>query len=300
MRTVPAVHLSVQVPSPAGRRFAMPQLTQEIFGQAEGMPAPMSYKWRGRQPDSDADGTIELSGVAPGHYSVELHGGGDSSRSAVIDAESDARIELSQAGAMADVSGKMAMASGEDLPDRLNISLRTSDGRSGGAERVNSDGTFTIHGVSPGNYEVWMSAPDKSLAVTHLTATGAPTEGNVVRIGTAPVALSATLVEGSATVTGFAARDDKPAAGVMVLMVPRNPGAEREMFRRDQSDSDGSFQLNRVVPGQYTLVAIEDGWTLDWARPEVISHYLAKGLKIIIPAHTKDLAINDRIEVQPK
>ena len=47
-------------------------------------------------------------------------------------------------------------------------------------------------------------------------------------------------------------------------------------------------------------MAIEDGWTLDWARPEVILHYLAKGLKIIIPAHTKDFAIKDRIEVQPK
>ena len=300
MHAVSAVHLSVQVPSPAGRAFAMPQLTQEIFGQTEGMPAAMSYNWRGRQPDSDAGGTIELGSVAPGQYSVELHGGGDASRSASVDAASDARIDLSQASSMADISGNVAMASGEKLPERLSVSLRAADGRFGGSDRVNDDGTFAIHGVPPGNYEVWVNAPETSLAVTHLTATGAPTEGNAVRIGTAPVAISASLVEGSATVTGFATRDDKPVAGLMVLLIPRNPEAEREMFRRDQSDSDGSFQLNRVVPGQYTVVAIEDGWTLDWARPEVIAHYLPKGLKIIIPTHTKDFAIKERIEAQPK
>ena len=300
MHAVPAVHLSVRVPPAAGRGFAMPQLNQEIFGQLEGMPAAMSYNWRGQQPDSDGDGTVELSGVAPGHYSMELHGGGDSSRSAAIDAASDARIDLLQASGMADVSGKVAMLSGEDISDQLNISLRSSDGRNGGGDRVNSDGTFTIHGVPPGSYEVWVSVPGSSLAVTHLTATGAPAEGNVVRIGTAPVAISATLVEGSATLTGFASRDGKPAAGVMVLLVPRDPATEREMFRRDQSDSDGSFQLNRVVPGQYTLLAIEDGWTLDWARSEVIARYLPNGTKIIVPNRTKDLAIKEKVEVQAK
>lgn len=300
MHTVPAVHLLVEVPSPSVHGFSMPRLTQEIFGQTEGLPAGMSYNWRGHQSNSDGDTTIELNGVAPGHYSVELYGGGDSSRSAVIDAATDAKVDLSQAAGMADVSGKVAMANGEELPDRLNISLRSSDGHNGGSERVNSDGTFTIHGVPPGSYELWVAAPGTSLAVTHLTATGAPTEGNVLKIGTASAAISATLVEGSATLTGFVVRDAKPAPGVMVLLVPRNPGAEREMFRRDQSDSDGSFQLNRVVPGQYTLIAIEDGWTLDWARPDVIAHYLPKGLKIIVPSRTKDLALKDRIEVQAK
>jgi hypothetical protein len=300
MHAVAAVHLSVQVPSPAGRGFAMPQVTQEVFGQTEGMPASMSYNWRGRQSESDAETTIELSGVAPGHYSVELHGGGESSRSAAIDAASDTKIDLAQASGMADVSGKVTMASGEQLPDRLNISLRSSDGRNAGGERVDADGSFTMHGVAPGNYEVWVSAPDMSLAVTHLIATGAAFEGNLLKVGSAPVAISAALVEGSATVTGFATRDDTPAAGVMVLLVPRNPEAEREMFRREQRDSDGSFQLNRVVPGQYTVVAIEDGWTLDWARPEVITRYLPKGLKIIVPSRTKDFAIKARIEVQAK
>ena len=86
----------------------------------------------------------------------------------------------------------------------------------------------------------------------------------------------------------------------MILLVPKDPATEREMFRRDQSDSDGSFELSRVVPGEYTVVAIEDGWTLDWARAEVIAHYLAGGQKITVPPRIKDFAMKEMVTVQPK
>jgi hypothetical protein len=300
LHAVPAVHLSVQVPSPEGRGFATPQLSQDVFGLTEPAQPSMSYSWRGQERASDGQTTVEFNGVAPGHYSVEMRGGGESSRSTSVDASSDARIDLSQSTGMADVSGKVGMAGGEAMPDRLTVSLRSSDGRIAGSDRVNPDGAFSMHGVPPGSYEVWVAAAETSLAVTRLTATGAATEGNVIKVASAPIAIAAALADGSATVTGFAKRDGKPAAGVMVLLVPKNPAVEREMFRRDQSDSDGSFQLSRVVPGQYTLVAIEDGWTLDWARADVIAHYLAGGEKVTVPAHTKDFAIKDSVAVQPK
>jgi hypothetical protein len=54
------------------------------------------------------------------------------------------------------------------------------------------------------------------------------------------------------------------------------------------------------VPGESTLVAIEDGWTLDWAKPEVIAHYLPKGQKVTIQAHRKDTALPEAVEVQAK
>ncbi len=296
MHAVPAVHLSVQVPAPSGRGFAMPQLAQEIFGTTDRV---QSAVMRGGQ-GGDGEMTVEYEGVAPGHYSLESRGG-DASHAASIDATTDARIDLAQAGAMADVSGKVAMADGEKLPDRLVISLRSSDGRrNAGGEQVDADGSFSIHGIPPGSYEVWANAQGGPVAVTQITATGAATEGHMLKVGTQSVGINAMLAEGSANVTGFAKRDGKPAAGVMILLAPKNPGADREMFRRDQSDSDGSFSLRQAVPGEYTVVAIEDGWALDWARPEVLAHYLTKGLKVIVPPHAKDFAIKDAVEVQPK
>jgi hypothetical protein len=54
------------------------------------------------------------------------------------------------------------------------------------------------------------------------------------------------------------------------------------LARRDQSDSDGSFALRDAAPGQYTVVAIENGWDLDWERPEVISRYLPGGIPVTV------------------
>ncbi|MFY9939230.1 MAG: carboxypeptidase regulatory-like domain-containing protein [Silvibacterium sp.] len=297
MHSVPAIHLSVQIPAPSGRGFAMPQLAQEIFGTTDRVQASVMRSGQGGAGEM----TVEFDGVAPGRYSLESRGGGDASRAASIDATSDARIDLAQAGTMADVSGKIVMVDGEKLPDRLMISLRSSDGRrSVGGEQVDADGSFSIHGIPPGSYEVWANAQGGSVAVIRMTSSGGAIEGHTLKVGNQPVAISATLAEGSSTVTGYAKRDGKPAAGVMVLLAPKIPGADREMFRRDQSDSDGSFTLRQTVPGEYTVVAIEDGWALDWARTEVIAHYLARGLKVTVPPHAKDFAIKDVVEVQPK
>ena len=91
--------------------------------------------------------------------------------------------------------------------------------------------------------------------------------------------------------------------GPVHIDVPRDrngrPNPNHDLYRRDQTNTDGSFTLNRVVPGNYTLVAIENGWTLDWGRPEVIAPYLAGGLKLqIIGQKTLDLPAP--LEVLPR
>ena len=73
------------------------------------------------------------------------------------------------------------------------------------------------------------------------------------------------------------------------LDLRRNPA----LFRRDQSDSDGTFSLNAVVPGRYTLMAIEDGWDLEWDDPDVLKKYLAGGESVEIAPHQQsDTKVN--------
>jgi hypothetical protein len=45
----------------------------------------------------------------------------------------------------------------------------------------------------------------------------------------------------------------------MVELVPDGPVSDRDDFRRDQSNPDGSFDLNNVEPGKYTVLAIQGG-----------------------------------------
>src|ERR1700676_188673 len=65
-------------------------------------------------------------------------------------------------------------------------------------------------------------------------------------------------------------------------LVPKDPESHSDLFRRDQSDQDGSFSLRSVIPGTYTVVAIEDGWDLDWSRPGVIAHYVKHGQTVTV------------------
>jgi hypothetical protein len=103
---------------------------------------------------------------------------------------------------------------------------------------------------------------------------GAPADGSS-SVGWKPGAPA----DGSSSV-GW--KGDKGLAGAMVVLVPKDLSAMAELARRDQSDSDGSFALLNVEPGEYTLVAIDDGWDLDWGNPAVIARYLPAGQPVTV------------------
>ena len=81
----------------------------------------------------------------------------------------------------------------------------------------------------------------------------------------------------------------------MIVLVPQDPGHNLPLFRRDQSDSDGTFTLSNVVPGQYTVVAIANGWELEWANPAVLQPYLKGGESVQVPAEGK---LDVKVQVQ--
>jgi len=84
--------------------------------------------------------------------------------------------------------------------------------------------------------------------------------GHNIEIANAmPVRLIVTLSQGSGQVTGTALREGRPLAGAMIVLVPEHPENNVPLFRRDQSASDGTFSLPNVLPGKYTVVAIENG-----------------------------------------
>jgi len=87
----------------------------------------------------------------------------------------------------------------------------------------------------------------------------------------------------------------------MVVLVPKLPESNPDLFRRDQSDLDGTFTLQRVIPGMYTVVAIVDGWDLDWSKPHVISKYVAHGQTVVVPQEAnRPIRLAEPLEVQSK
>jgi hypothetical protein len=109
--------------------------------------------------------------------------------------------------------------------------------------------------------------------------------------GTA-VKLTLTAARGEGEVNGVALRSGRPIAGVLVILVPSDPEHNQILFRRDQSDSDGTFTLRSVVPGAYSVVAIENGWELEWTKAEVLKPYLGQAVAVRVqPKGKYDLKI---------
>jgi len=298
LHAVPAIHVQVRVPTGGeGRGTPMPMLMQQIFSSEQNQQIGGMFS----TVKNDVM-TVDLGGVAPGHYVLRQFGqGGETPRTAGVDLTSDATVDFNAVAGLSggvDVSGKLAMVAGK-LPERVTVQL-TATGRDANIPgvRAGADGTFEFHSVAPGTYDLQVRATGSSLSVTQLAVSGGESQGNRITVAAEPVLIAASIASGSTTVTGYAKLDGKGVGGVMIVLVPRDP-ASHDLYRRDQSDTDGSFTLNRVVPGSYTLVAIQDGWTLEWARPEAIAPYLARGVRIQTSGQ-KTLEVPNAVEVQPR
>jgi len=87
----------------------------------------------------------------------------------------------------------------------------------------------------------------------------------------------------------------------MVALIPKDPQSHLDMFRRDQSDSDGSFTLPAVIPGTYTLIAVEDARGFQWMQPDVLNRYPQHGQNLTIgELMSNTVHLPDPIEVQPR
>ncbi|MGA2049560.1 MAG: carboxypeptidase regulatory-like domain-containing protein [Terracidiphilus sp.] len=302
MHAVPTVHMLIQSPDWDSKHPPqIPQLSMEVFGIQEQTTQNATVYYA---PDSGNGVTnsltaVEITGIPPGQYEMELPGqSGFNVKHMSVDAADGASIDLAAATSIAALTGKVTMASGGSMPAASFLWLRSRQGSVDATAPVGADGSFTLQSVRAGEYDVMVSAGNW-LAITNLNAKGGALRGHVLKVGGDPIELMATVTEANAVVNGVVKRDGVPKAGVFVVLVPNDPKAERGKWQPNQSDSDGSFNFFHVAPGEYTVAAIEGGWTLDWSRPEVITPYLARGAKLIVAKSARQVNLNESLEAQP-
>jgi hypothetical protein len=165
---------------------------------------------------------------------------------------------------------------------------------------VDPKGEVVSQQIAAGRYEVLVWGAEKPYSIAHMAADGAEVSGHTLTVpAAASLSISLALVGGSAEIQGSVKRAGKAFAGAMVVLVPKNPDVDRDLFRRDQSDLDGTFALRDVVPGSYTLLAIDNGWDLDWAQPGVIAAYLKHGRRVEVSNQEgRPMNVEEPIEVQ--
>jgi hypothetical protein len=274
MHAVPAIHLQVQAPRKQNESIARPELRQTVFG------IPVSAESAGFF-DAMHTGSTEFRGVAPGHYELMQ---GDPQRVVELDATASQQVDPNSGTQTGSIVGTLKASGGSTVPDQAAIALRTAAG-SGRQDQLGAysrKGQFRFDSVTPGSWELWVEASGRELPVLSTIVDGKVHAGNLVTVKDQPLTIVAIVSQGETTIQGFAHKGDKGFPGAMVVLVPKDHAAFQALVRRDQSDSDGSFVLRNVGPGQYTVVAIEDGWDLDWARAEVIERYLPAGVAVTV------------------
>ena len=274
-------------------------VSQSLFGQVEtvGVPAFQAQ-----------NGVMEIPGILPGHYDFEftprqtfapvtrspepgasgpgrdpIHFSGDVTSGTTELTPQDAESEVT-------VTGKVTSADGK-IPSGA-ITLRSAHQRRPYTATLDKAAEFNLK-VPPGDYEIVGQIPQMYLA--RLTAQDGEVKNRVltVKAGSAPK-LELLASKGAGQIEGFVRRGDQPVSGVMVVLAPDD---NTFLFRRDQSDSDGSFTLSNVVPGRYRLLAVEQGWELEWGNPNVLHAFLKKSIPVeVLP----DDKLTRTLEVQSR
>ena len=274
LHAVPALHLTIAVPRKPDGSLARPELQQTIFG------TPTSSESAGFL-DALQSGSVEMSGIAPGHYELTQ---GDPPHIAELDLASNQQVEAGLGNTANSIAGTVRMASGAPVPDEITISLERMDGGSGQALYAAQEhlGRFKLDAVPPGDWAVMATSGDKAVPVVAVSAGNSRSVGNIITLREHAPQLIVTLSDAETRIEGIAQKNGKGFSGAMIVLLPKNTASWKALTRRDQSNSDGSFALPDVAPGEYTAVAIEDGWQLDWTSPQAMARYLPGGVNVSV------------------
>jgi Carboxypeptidase regulatory-like domain len=290
---VPAIHLLFHVPGNPEEGFAMPSLQRPSFDGSEFVPT--------QGGEMVSPGVFSIDGVAPGEYTVRIAGQGNPV-SLNVDATQDGQeLDASKGEPVSTVKAVLRVLGEQTLPPDLTVALRNSKFRVIARLQVDSKGEVEFDDLAAGKYEVLVQSPDRAYALERITSDQSDIPDHILNVAAGSSMNVVLSVVGSTLgVEGFAKRNGKPVAGAMIVLVPKDPEKNRSLFRRDQSDMDGSFHLQSVIPGTYTILAIDDGWDLDWASPGVIANYSRHGRGIKVSGNQGVMQLSDPVEVQPK
>jgi hypothetical protein len=292
---VPALHVLLHFPPPeGGQGFQLPTLFKRDFDGPQQAIQP--------EVQMPAPGVVEIT-AAPGKYELRMpprnNEPGQSSEVEIT--QDNQELDTSTGQAVSSISAKIEVIGETAFPPQLSFALRNAQHRIVAWGEMNPAHEVTFAGVVPGNYQVLVGAASRAYSVISMIVNGLQVPGHSLTVPAgANLALSLSVAGGTADINGIAVRAGKGAAGAMVVLVPKNPEANHELFRRDQSDLDGTFTFRSVIPGAYTAIAIENGWDLDWSKPAVLLRYAARGQNILVGGPRTAIQIQNPIEVQSK
>jgi uncharacterized protein (DUF2141 family) len=299
LNPVPALHLIFRVPQEGTdqqNNFTIPMLRKHVFDSVE------FVQTEGAQ--QVAPGVYELIGLPPGRYTARMKNSnsGQLEQSTDLDLVHDGQeLNASRGEPLGSLKLTVKMHGNEALPKQYGVALQDSRQRFAAFKQGDPSGQVFFEDLDPGRYAILIFSGPEPYSVVRTSSQAGSFPGHDVNV-TPGVALelTASLAAGVVSIEGTVQKKGKPVAGVMVALVPKDPEAHIELFRRDQSDFDGTFVLRGVIPGSYTIVAVEDAWGFEWQQPGVLARYVQHGQNLTIGERMQGTVhLPDPVEVQP-
>ena len=259
---------------------------------------PDGFTFTNVQTTVRPDRQIDVDGLSPGLYRLQTRTRPAQAEQITflrVPGGNQTSIDATSAVEAARVN---TQSEGVEDPGRIGVSLVDpstgitfrSDGGQGGFRRRPSVTGEAANGptlqVPEGTYQVVLSPGEQDVFLRGLVANGVSVPGRLITVRRGENLVRISVGTGHASVAGVATLDQKPAPGAMVLLVPASFGdpASIPVLRRDQTNTDGSFGISNVLPGQYILAIVDGGWRLDWHSPATLERYLLHGVPLSLKA----------------
>jgi hypothetical protein len=276
----PELRLRIGHVNDEGQQPRSTSLKQQVFGALIDLPATQ---------ENIVDDAVEVSGIPAGRYVLDIQSytATISTRSRVVDVSADTEVDAADTTTLPSIRGVVQMDGGLNVRSRL-LRLWNSRTEQMLDTQYSETGEFSINPefLMPGTYAVFAMNGENSI-ISSISAIGAKVTGQSIQIsGPTPIQLSIKLSRTLSKINGMTLRNGKPIAGAMIVLVPENPEWNMPLFRRDQSDTDGTFTLRDVLPGRYKILGIDDGWNLEWAAPAFLKAHLGHTVDVEVRANT--------------
>ncbi|HEY6376507.1 MAG TPA: carboxypeptidase-like regulatory domain-containing protein [Edaphobacter sp.] len=314
---IPSIHLRIITPvnvDASGRAVpSFPVFQRVLPGGGGGFGGLMPIVASAPQA-----GQTEVSGLSPGTYQVRLQGPNGAPRTAMVEVTTGSVRTLDMTAISSSTANVTVLLDGisDEGPAENSIHIVLTDPETGqayfpangpangfggegsaGPRRrpggPSADRAAPRKGrlieVPPGRYEVTLYSGRSNAYLTSISAQSADVHGRYVTVRAGDSTLILHLATGLATLSGNVSMHDKPSVGAMVLLVPASLGDAGSFatIGQEQSNTDGSFEISGITPGQYILIAIDHGWQINWSDPSTLRRYLTQGSPIDLTSSEK-------------
>ncbi len=241
------------------------------------------------------DGSFEFRGVPPGEYQL----------SATQDFVSPMGTQMPVQVKDKHISGLVVQnAVPIDLPGSFVVEGKDSDkvDRKKLAARLNpmdfiqlnspkaevdESGKFLLKGITPAHYEVRADTGPAQTYVKSIRYAEREVDDDGIDLsagaaGGLQITLSTEGCEVKGVVNG---EDGNPMPGVTVVLVPDS--RRLSLFRDTVTDQKGAFDMNKIRPGDYKLLAWEELEPNQFQDPDFLAKYIAKGETVSLSANDK-------------